>query len=365
MRRTAYVDLRYSPPPPFHLPHPAVTWLNPTYAWALALVPLAALLLAWAAWQRRRALARFGAVDMVARLAERVSPRRRRYKGVLLIAGLLCLAVALVGPRYGTQLREVEREGIDLVVALDVSLSMQAEDVAPSRLARAKNEIKKLLDDLRGDRVGLVIFAGDAFIQCPLTSDYNAVRLFLDVADPSLVPTPGTDFGAALTRAFQALEAPDAEPGEQRTQAVLIVSDGENHVADLDRLVSDARDRGVIVFAAGVGETEGAMIPVYSRGRRQGFKSDRQGNIVTTRLEEAALQTLASGGAYFRISRTGSTLPQMLPALGQLERSSFGAEAFETYEEQYQLPLALGLLLLLGELLLGDRRRRDRAAVTA
>jgi Ca-activated chloride channel family protein len=343
-----------------------VTWLNPTYAWALALVVLAALLLLYAAWRRAKALERFGEVPLVAKLAQRVSPRRRRYKGVLLVAGLLCLVVALVGPRYGTQLREVEREGIDLVIALDVSLSMQAEDVAPSRLARAKNEIKKLLDDLRGDRVGLVIFAGDAFIQCPLTSDYNAVRLFLDVAEPSLVPTPGTDFGAALARSFQALEVPETEPDAARTQAVLIVSDGENHVADLDRLVADAEERGVLVFAAGVGETEGAPIPIYSNGRRQGFKTDRQGNTVSTRLEEEALQTLASGGAYFRVGRTSSTLPQLVPALQRLERATFGAEEFETYNEQFQIPLALGLLLLLGEVLLSDRRRRAEAqAATA
>src|SRR5690606_20392121 len=136
------------------------------------------------------------------------SPRRRWWKAAVLVLSVLLLAVALAGPRFGTRLREVKREGIDLVIALDVSNSMMAEDVAPNRLQRAKTEIKKVLDGLRGDRVGLVIFAGAAFIQCPLTTDYGALRLFLDVAEPSLMPTQGTDFGAALRVALQAFKAP-------------------------------------------------------------------------------------------------------------------------------------------------------------
>lgn len=341
-----------------------MTWLHPEYGWALLAVPVVVALFLWAAWQRRKAFAQLGDGRLMARLAEAVSTRRRRWKAALLVLGVGLIAFALVGPRYGTQLREATREGIDLVVALDVSQSMQAEDVAPNRLLRAKNEIKKLLEDLRGDRVGLILFAGDAFIQCPLTSDYGAVRLFLDVADPSLIPTPGTDFGAALRMASQAFEAPAPDAEDDRTRALLFVSDGENHIDAIDQIAEEAQEQGILLFAAGIGETEGAPIPITRNGRQVGFKKDRDGRTVTTKLEEAALQELATkgNGAYFRVARTSSSLSKLTAALERLDRTEYARDEFEQYEEQFQWPLALGLLLLFLERLLSDRRRTVRRA---
>ena len=335
-------------------------WLHSEFTWSLVAVPAAILLFLWASWQRRKAIELFGDKSLITRLSEAVSPRRRRWKAAFIVLGVLFIAVALMGPRFGTKLREVKREGIDLVIALDVSLSMSAEDVAPNRLERSKNEIKKILDDLRGDRVGLVIFAGDAFIQCPLTTDYSAVRLFLDVADASMIPTPGTDFSAALTQAQQAFEGggetDESTPDEDRTRALLIVSDGENHVPNINQLINEARDDGVVIFTAGVGETDGVPIPIYRNGRRVDYKKDRNGRVVSTRLEEESLQELGREGGYFRIARTSSSLPKIFEALDRLEKTEFGAEEFEEYEEQFQWPLALGLLLLFGERLFGDRR---------
>lgn len=334
-----------------------MAWLHPSYLWTLAAVPLVAALFVWAAWRRREALRRFGDHLLVARLAARVSPRRRRWKSALLVLSVALLALALAGPRVGTQLREAKREGVDLVIALDVSLSMTAEDVAPSRLARARNEIRKLLDTMRGDRVGLVVFAGDAFLQCPLTTDYGALKLFLDVADPELMPTQGTNFAAALRVALQAFDAPQQDPQEEGSRALLIVSDGENHTADIDAVVEEARRQGVVIYTAGVGETTGAPIPLYRGSARAGYKRDQEGEIVQTRLEEEALQSLATDGAYFRIGRTASTLPQLRAALDRLERTEFASERFEAYEERYQWPLLAALLLLIAELLVSERRR--------
>ncbi|MEZ4702854.1 MAG: VWA domain-containing protein [Rhodothermales bacterium] len=339
-----------------------MNWLHPEYIWSLLAVPVAVLLFLWAAWQRRKALQAFGHVPLVSRLTAAVSSRRRRWKSGLAVLGLLFIAVALVGPRFGTKLREVKREGIDFVIALDVSASMMAEDVAPNRLDRARNEVKKLIGELQGDRVGLVTFAGDAFIQCPLTTDYSAVRLFLDVADPSLIPTPGTDFGAALNMAIQAFKggAKDGEgpPPEERTKALLIVSDGENHVANLEQVLTQARESKIVIFTAGVGETDGVPIPVYRNGRRIDYKKDRRGRVVSTQLEEEGLQKLAEDGAYFRIARTSSSLPKITASLQRLQKTEFGAEEFEEYEEQYQWPLALGLFLLLLERFVSDRRKK-------
>lgn len=337
-------------------------WLNPQYFWALAFIPVVAGLFVLAAWQRHRLASRFGSPAAIARLSSSLSPRRRRWKAALRTAGVALVVLALIGPRFGTRIKEVTREGIDLVIALDVSASMLAEDVAPNRLERARNEIKNLLGDMDGDRIALVTFAGDAFIQCPLTTDYGALRLFLDVADPSLIPTPGTDFGAALEMALQAFKAPTGQPdGEGRTRAVLFVSDGENHIADLESILDSAREEGVVIYSAGVGETEGAPIPEYRNGRRVDYKKDRTGAVVTTRLEEDVLQDLARDGSYFRVARTSSSLPRITAALDQLDQTQFGSEEFEEYEERYQWPLALGFLLLIVEWLIPDRRRKPAA----
>lgn len=332
-------------------------WLHPTYLWTVAAGPtLAAVLFLWAAQKRREAIRRFGLRDTVARLTPETSSRRRRWKAAIVTCAIALVALALAGPRFGTQLRDVKREGVDLVIALDVSASMLAEDVAPNRLDRAKNEIRKLLDELRGDRIGLVIFAGDAFLQCPLTTDYSAVRLFLDVAGPEAIAVPGTDFGAALDMAVQAFDIPAESPDDGRSRALLFVSDGENHVADIEELADLARDENIVMYAAGVGETGGSPIPVYQNGRRTGFRENADGDIVSTRLEENGLRQLSEGGAYFRIARTSSSLSKITEALERLEKSEFAQEEFEEYEEKFQWPLALALLLLLIERSVPDRR---------
>ncbi len=336
-----------------------MAWLYESYLWGFWTVPLVIALCLYAAWRRRILQVRFGEIALVQRLSKRVSGRRRRYKASLMVAAIAFLSLALAGPQVGTKLREVKREGIDLVIALDVSASMLAEDVAPNRLGRARNEIKRLLSDLKGDRVGLVIFSGDAFIQCPLTTDYSAVRLFLDVANPDLLPTPGTDFGAAMQMAIRAFHAPSAsiDPEATQSKALLIVSDGENHVAELEEILSSARDEGITVFTAGVGDIDGAPIPVYnSNGQRTGYKRDLEGQIVHSRLEEEGLKALSVDGAYFQVARTSSSLSQLIPALEDLNRISFAEEKFEDYDLMYQWPLALALLLLCVDGLLTVRR---------
>lgn len=336
-----------------------MAWLYESYLWILWAVPIVIALSLYAAWRRRALQVRFGDIALVRKLSKSVSGRRRRYKASIMVTAVTLLSLALAGPQVGTQLREIKREGIDLVIALDVSASMLAEDVAPNRLGRARNEIKRLLSELRGDRVGLVIFAGDAFIQCPLTTDYSAVRLFLDVANPDLLPTPGTDFGAAMQMAIQAFDAPSAtiDPEATLSKALLIVSDGENHVAELDEILSNAQDEGITVFTAGVGDIDGAPIPVYNAtGQRTGYKRDLEGQIVHSRLEEAGLKALSADGAYFQVARTSSSLSQLIPALEGLHQASFAEEEFEDYDLKYQWPLALALLLLCVDGLVTVRR---------
>jgi Ca-activated chloride channel family protein len=249
------------------------------------------------------------------------------------------------------------------MVALDVSASMRAQDIPPSRLRRAKNELRDLVDRLSGDRVGLILFSGSGFVQCPLTTDYGAFRLFLDAAAPDQVSTPGTDLRAAVDAAVQAFGAaqpsPDSTkaPSKKRPRALLIVSDGENHVGDLDAARQRAAEAGVTLLTAGIGTEEGARVPVYERGRQVGVKRDPQGKIVQSRLQEEVLTRLAQSGAYFRIGATSSALPDVPAALRQLGTSTYETEQFADYEEMYQWPLAAALLLLGVDLLIPVRRR--------
>jgi len=339
-----------------------MNWLFESYLWTLwATPPLVVLLSLYAFWRRKVLRNRFGDVTLVQRLSQSVSGRRRRYKSTLMTVAVALMAIALAGPQIGTQLREVKREGIDLMIALDVSASMLAEDVAPNRLGRARNEIKRVLGELQGDRVGLIIFAGDAFIQCPLTTDYSAVRLFLDVANPDLLPTPGTDFGAAIRMAIQAFDVPSGgiDPDADRSKALLIVSDGENHVEGLENMISEAREAGIRLYAAGVGDVTGTPIPMYNDlGQRTGYKRDLQGQIISTRLEEAGLKALSAYGVYFQVARTSSSLSQLIPALNQLDQSTLAVEEFEDYDLKYQWPLALALLLLCLDGAISIRRNR-------
>ena len=344
-----------------------MSWLHPTFLWFATGGAVAALLLGWAIWQRKKSARTFGNTAIVQHLAQSVRPGVRIARGALVVVAVTLIGVSLAGPRLGTSVQEIQRKGVDLVIALDVSQSMLAEDVAPNRLERAKNETKSLIDELSGDRVGLVLFAGDGFVQCPLTTDYDAVRLFLDVAEPSLIPTPGTDFDAAFRAAEQAFDRPAADSVRQqpRSNALLIVSDGENHMGDIAELRADAEAQGLMVFTAGVGERDGAPVPEIQNGQRMGVKRGPDGNVVRSRLNESALRNLAESGAYFRIARTSSALTDLTSALNRLEKSSFGVEQFEDYDEYFQWPLALALVLLAVEFAMTTRRssaRRQRPA---
>ena len=327
---------------------------SPETLWLLLLIPAAVALYLYAARRRTEALRLFFGERPVAEqeYAARVA-RRRRWSGFLVILGAAFLIVALAGPLYGTTVREANQESLDLIVALDVSASMLVEDVSPSRLERARLAISQLIDERRGDRIGLVIFAGDAFLQCPLTTDRSAFRLFLDAAGPDLVATPGTDFGNALQTAHGAL-ADDGEAGPPRPRAVLVISDGEDHEGRLHDAANVLRDDGVILLAAGVGSEDGAPIPIYRRGQRVGFKMDSNGEQVISRLEEGALLEIAGRDGLVRLG-AGAGLSEISARLDRLDRTVLAAERFEASADRFQWPLALGLLALILERLIALR----------
>ncbi|WP_164010207.1 VWA domain-containing protein [Pyxidicoccus trucidator] len=273
--------------------------------------------------------------------------------------GLALFGFALAQPQCGTKSELTKRRGIDVVVALDASKSMLARDVQPSRLERAKLELTTLLDELKGDRVGLVVFAGDAFIQSPLTSDYSAVKLFLRAVDPEVMPQGGTNVGAALKLAKQVLDNADRGSKER---VVVLLSDGEDLFGEVAEASEALKEAGVPVLAVGVGSESGEPIPVYDRrGEFVDYKKDAAGDTVITRLDRAGLTAIAeaSGGSFYFQPR-GVAMAQVVERIDQMQKSELESRVTVRYDERFQSFAIPGLALLaLGMLLLPSSRRRS------
>ena len=321
--------------------------------WSLVLLPLLAALY-WYAGRRSRALLdRFGEHELVRKLGPAVSVAARRWKASLVVVAVALLAFALARPQFGTRVETLRRQGQDVIVALDVSRSMYAEDIAPNRLERAKIEVGRIIQRLDGDRIGLVAFAGDAFVQSPLTADYGAAMMFLNAMDPESMSTQGTDLARAIEVSIEALEE---TPPENRI--VVVVTDGEDHEGGLAEALVAAGAAGVTIHTVGVGSLEGVPLPDVGGGGGR-FRRDDAGNVITTRLNEGALQDVAlqTGGEYHRIGRGVGGLGRLVERIEGGGREVESREVTQ-YEEQYQIFLGAALLLLALEFIVPGRRRR-------
>jgi len=319
---------------------------HPHLLYGLALLPLLALLFFASHQARRRRLARLIEPGRGVAFGVRTLPLRRRLRGLILFVCLGLLIVALARPQWGDKVEEVTSRGLDLMVCLDCSTSMLAEDLKPSRLARAKHAVERLLAHLSGDRVGIVAFAGTAFPQCPLTVDYGAARMFLDLLDPTLFESQGTDLAAAVTTAIAALSK-----GGEGAHVILLLSDGEGHGAKVEEAIKAAKEAGIRVYTVGMGTPGGAPIPLRGeRGRLGGYKKDRRGEVVITRLVPDDLARLAveTGGAYFQATPGDTEMGEVVAQMADLARAERAARLTVHRQERYLLLLlpALALLLL-------------------
>lgn len=323
------------------------------YLYALLLLPLLASLFWWSRRQRARALAAFGDAAIIRRLFPEVSETKPWWKFVLFTLAYMLLVLGLSNPQIGTKLEEVKREGVNILIALDVSNSMRAEDLKPNRLERAKQAIGRMLDKLSNDRIGLIVFAGEAYLQLPLTNDYGAVKMFLSAIESSMIPTQGTNIGAAVKLAGKSFNAE-----EKRYKTLIIITDGENHEDDALTSIKESREEGIITHTIGMGSPEGTPIPTYAMGFQTGFRKDRAGNVILTKLNEKSLQEFAAagGGVYVRANNTETGLNIVLDEIGKMEKKEFGTKVFTNFEDRFQYALGLALILLLWELLLTDRR---------
>lgn len=323
--------------------------------WIAALLPF---VFAAASRAAARARARLAGDELLPKLAPGWNPRRPRLKSALQIGAIAFLAFALAGPRVGSREVTVKRRGIDLMIAIDVSNSMLARDVPPSRLSKAKREVGALLDRLDGDRVGLIAFAGDAYLQCPLTLDYGAAKMFLDILDPGSVTRQGTNLGAAIRTAL--LSFPE---GGDKYKAIVLVTDGEDLSGDGQRAAEEAASRGIRVDAIGVGSESGEPIPeVGESSGPGGYKKDRSGQIVMTKMDAESLEriALAAGGRFHRATTGELELDRLVADIASMEEREVGERTFTQYEERFQIPLAIALLLLIVDFLLPERTRGRR-----
>jgi len=330
-----------------------IDWRFPYILAGLILVPLLLMFLAWALRKRRTDLHNFAEARLLPTLTPDLDSRRPLWRAAMTAAAVTAALVAAAGPRWGFHWEEVRREGVDLVIALDTSRSMLAEDVKPNRLERAKLALQDLVKQLDGDRVGLVAFAGAAFVQCPLTLDYEVFNETLRAVSTEIIPKGGTAVAEAIQSSIEAL----AEH-QGKHAAILLITDGEDHEGKVQEAAQLAADKGIKIYTVGIGTADGELIPLTVNGQ-QTFLKDRRGQVVKSRLDRNTLEEVATttGGAFVHASGPSLGLDAMYSEyIGRMEKRELKSTMEKRFEERFQLPLLVALILLCVEPWIGNRR---------
>ena len=319
---------------------------NPQYLWLLLAIPALVLIFWAAAARRRKRLARFGNPGVLEELMPEVSTGRTALKFILFCTAVVLLILAVARPQFGSKLREEKAQGVEMMLVVDVSNSMLAEDFEPNRLERTKYAINKLFDGLQQDRVGLIVFAGEPKVQLPITSDYRMAKAFARRIDTSLADVQGTAVGKALEQALLSFSGETAE-------SHIVITDGENHEDDALEVARQAAEAGIRIYTIGIGTPEGAPIQINGE-----FIKDEKGDMVVSKLDEKLLQQIAeiTGGAYVRSTKQSIGLDEIVRSINDMEQTEFSTVRFEEFNEQYPYLLAVALVLLLVEFVLLDRR---------
>ena len=327
------------------------------YLYALALIPLFTLIFVLVMILRKKRLQRFGDVELVSRLMPDASTQKPILKFIIFMIAYAFAIIGVAGPKIGIKLQETKRVGSEIIIALDVSNSMMAEDIQPNRLERAKQAVSRLIDRLDDNRIGLIVFAGEAYIQLPVTTDFVSAKMFLSTISPEIVPVQGTAIGAAISLAVNSFS-----PASEAGKAIIVITDGENHEDDPVKAAEEAAKQGVYVYAVGVGSIQGVPIPVRTRYGQRDFMRDRQGNIVMTALDEKTLQEMVSAGKglYVRATTANMGLNNVLDEINKLDKIEYESKVYADFAELFQWFFGMALLFLLVELLISNRRNRFR-----
>ncbi len=328
----------------------------PEYLYSLYALPVIIVLFFFLFKKQRKNLKKFANSSLHNVLIPKHSRVKSWIKIITVTLALALLILAAANPQVGTRLEEVKQTGIDVLILLDVSFSMSAEDIKPNRLEKAKYQISNLINKLRGDRIGLIIFSGDAYVQIPLTTDYSAANLFLSAVDFKSVPQPGTAIAKAINLATKSF---DYNAGTQKV--IVVITDGEDHEGDITEAINDALAKDLKIFTIGLGSPDGVPIPIYNSQRQAvGFKKDRDGNTVLTKLNEAILKEIASkgNGKYYRGNNYEDYLDQIFNELSSLEKTEFGTKKVTDYEDRFYYFLAPAILLLILEFFITESKSK-------
>lgn len=324
------------------------------YLYALLVIPVLIILFWITRRARRKALERFGRKETISLLMPNVSKTRPVLKFIIWLLAISSIIVAVARPQFGSKLKTEKREGVELMIALDVSNSMMAEDIQPNRLERSKRAISRLVDNLNDDKIGLVIFAGDAYIQLPITTDYPSAKLFLNSVNTEIVPTQGTAIGRAIEMCSASFS-----PQFAGNKAIIVITDGENHEDDAVGAAQAAAENGIIVHTVGMGLPQGGPIPVYRNGQKD-YRKDKEGNVVVTKLNEEMLQKIAAAGngIYVRANNAQVGLNTLFNEIEKMEQAEIESLVYSDYEDQFQWFIGLAIFLLLFDFLILERKNK-------
>lgn len=328
---------------------------NSIYLYGLAFIPVLILFFVATWYYRKRALNRFGNPDLLEQLMPDWSRYKHTVKFILLVTTLAFLIVGWANPQWGSKKEKVKRKGIDVFIALDVSRSMLAQDISPSRLDRSKRFAQNLVDQLKGENLGLILFACNAYMQVPLTTDYAFARMFVTTANPGMAPSQGTAISEAIALSEQSFPEEN-----QKHKALIIISDGEDHDGEAVAAAATAKENGLLTFTIGVGEASGSFIPVR-QGGREDYLRDRTGNPVKSQLNEEMLREVAQagGGDYFNLlAGSDEVMKALKMRIDAIEKRELELRSFTEYESYFQYFIGMGLILLILEFLLSYRKNK-------
>ncbi|MDF2433526.1 MAG: Ca-activated chloride channel [Mucilaginibacter sp.] len=326
---------------------------NIEFLWGLAAIPVFVLLFIAVTTWKKKAIARLGDRRIVDMMIQEVSFSRPWLKFILFLVAYAFLIIGIADPQIGSKMEEEKRKAADLMILLDVSNSMLSQDMPPNRLENAKRAIAQLIDNLHNDRIGIIVFAGEAYVQLPVTTDYSAAKLFLNTINTSMVPTQGTAIGAAIDLGMKSF---DFKNGTGKS--MIIITDGENHEDDAVKAAKNAADKDVMVNVVGIGSADGAPIPIYQNGKQAGFHTDSAGKTIISKLNEDMCKEISAAGmgTYVRATNANSGLNIIMDQIGKVQRKTVDSKSFKNFEDRFQFFLGFAFLLLIVEFFISNRK---------
>lgn len=330
------------------------------FFYALALLPALVAIYFASLYQRKKAIEKFGESSLFKKLSGESSLAKKNLKFILALIAFAFILIAMIDPETGSHLENINTNGSDIVIALDVSNSMNSEDIQPSRLERAKEAIQQLIDKLHGDRIGIVIFAGQSLVQLPITTDYNAAKMFLGQIQSNLISVQGTAIGEALTRSANLLLNEGDSTFSKRSKSIILISDGENFEDDAVAAAREAASRGIVIHTIGIGSPDGAPIPVESNGKVTGYMKDKDGNTVITKLNMNLMESIAMNAGGISVLATNSDvgLDKVIDQINKMKKSKVNLKRYSDYDEHFLIFAFIALILLIIDIFVTEKKTK-------